>query len=97
SRLGQRPELFKYRVEVPADGEYELTAEVATVSLNNEVLIRINRDDPAPFAIPYTKGFWAASKPIRVKLTQGANTISVTARTPNRGVSVRNWQLKPVK
>ncbi len=97
SRLGQRPELFKYRIEVPAEGEYELTAEVATVSLNNEVLIRLNRDDPAPFAIPYTKGFWAASKPIRVKLTQGANTISVTARTPNRGVSVRNWQLKPVK
>jgi hypothetical protein len=97
SRLGQRPELFKYRVEVPAAGEYELTAQAATVSPNLEVLVRINRDEPAPFAMPYTKGFWEASKPMRVKLSEGRNTISVTARTPNRGVSLKNWHLKPVK
>ena len=47
SRLGQRPELFKYRIEVPAAGEYELTAEAATVSPNLEVLVRVNRDEPA--------------------------------------------------
>jgi hypothetical protein len=97
SRLGQRPELFKYRIEVPAAGEYELTALAATVSPNLEVLIRINRDDPAPFPMPYTKGFWETSKPMRVKLSQGSNMISVTARTPNRGVSIKSWQLKPVK
>lgn len=97
SRLGQQPELFKYRVESPADGEYELTAEVATVSPNLEVLVRVNRDDPAPFAMPYTKGMWQTSAPVRVKLTQGRNTISVTARTPNRGVSIKRWNLKPVK
>jgi hypothetical protein len=62
-----------------------------------EVLVRINRDDPTPFAIPYTKGLWATSEPLRVKLTEGRNTISVTARTPNRGVSIKHWQLKPVK
>jgi hypothetical protein len=97
SRLGQRPELFKYRLEVPADGEYELTAQAATVSPNLEVLVRINRDEPVPFAMPYTKGMWESSKPIRIKLTAGSNVMSVTARTPNRGVSLKNWQLKPVK
>jgi hypothetical protein len=97
ARLGQRPELFIYRVEVPADGEYELTAEVATVSPQLEMLVRVNRDEPAPFAIPFTKGFWDTSDPIKLKLTEGSNTISVTARTPNRGVSIKNWQLKPVK
>jgi hypothetical protein len=97
SRLGQRPELFKYRVEIPADGEYELTAQAATVSPNLGVLVRINRDEPAPFAMPYTKGLWGSSDPIKVKLTEGINVISVTARTPNRGASIKNWQLKPVK
>jgi hypothetical protein len=97
SRLGQQPELFKYRVEVPADGEYELTGEAATVSPNLEMLVRINREEPAPLAMPYTKGFWETSKPVRVKLTEGRNTISFTARTPNRGVSIKNWHLKPVK
>jgi hypothetical protein len=97
SRLGQRPELFKYRVEVPAEGEYELTALAATVSPNLELLVRVNRDEPAPFAMPFTKGAWETSKPMRLKLAEGRNTISVTARTPNRGVSIKNWQLKPVK
>jgi hypothetical protein len=97
TRLGQRPELFKYNIEVPADGEYELTAETATVSPNIEVLVRVNRDEPAPFAIPYTKGFWKTSEPMKVKLSEGRNTISVTARTPNRGASIKNWQLKPMK
>ena len=97
SRLGAQPELFKYRVELPVAGEYELTCQAATVSPNLEVLVRVNREEPAPFAMPYTKGMWAMSEPIRLKLDEGRNVISVTARTPNRGVSIKNWQLKPVK
>lgn len=97
SRLGQRPELFKYRVEVPAEGEYELSADVATVSPNLEMLVRINRDEPGPFGMPYTKGLWGKSEPVKVKLSEGRNTISVTARTPNRGVSIKQWKLTPVK
>jgi hypothetical protein len=97
SRLGLRPELFKYNIDVPADGEYELTSMAATVSPNIEVLVRVNRDEPVPFGMPFTRGFWETSKPLKLKLTQGRNIISVTARTPNRGVSIKNWQLKPVK
>jgi hypothetical protein len=82
---------------VPADGEYELSAQAATVSPNIEVLVRINRDEPLPFAMPYTKGMWAPTNAIRVKLTAGSNIVSITARTPNRGVSLKHWQLKPVK
>ena len=69
----------------------------ATVSPNIEVLVRVNRDEPVPFAMPYTHGFWETSKPLKLKLTQGRNVISITARTPNRGVSIKSWQLKPVK
>jgi hypothetical protein len=97
SRLGQQPELFKYRIEAPSEGEYELTCQAATVSPNIEVLVRVNRDEPLPFAMPYTKGQWESSKPIKLKLSEGRNVISVTARTPNRGVSIKSWQLKPVK
>lgn len=97
SRLGTQPELFKYRVEVPADGEYELSAHVATVSPHVELLVRLNREEPVPFAIPYTRGMWEASGPLRVRLSEGRNTISVTARAPNRGVSIKHWQLEPVK
>jgi len=97
SRLGQRPELFKYRVELPTAGEYELTADVVTVSPNHEMLVRVNREEPAHFPMPFSKGFWQTSNPIRLKLDEGRNIISITARTPNRGVSIKNWHLKPVK
>lgn len=97
TRIGSRPELFKYRVEVPAAGEYELTALAATVSPHLQMRVRINRDEPMPFDMPYTHGMWKPSEPVRVKLEEGRNTLSVTARTPNRGVSIKSWTLKPVQ
>jgi hypothetical protein len=97
SRLGERPELVKYRIEVPAAGEYELTAQLATVSFKQELIFRINRDEPVSHGIPYTKGLWGQMPPLKVKLEEGRNTISITARAPNRGVSFKSFQLKPVK
>jgi len=96
-RLGGRPELIKYRIELPAAGEYELSAKVATVSLDMEMIARINRDEPLSIAMPYTGGMWEMTEPIRVKLEAGRNTISFTARAPHRGVSIKSWHLKPVK
>jgi hypothetical protein len=78
-------------------GTYELSALVATVSNKQELLVRVNRDDPAPFGLPYTKGMWMATEPLKVALDEGRNTISITARAPNRGVSIKQFQLKPVK
>lgn len=97
SRLGARPELVKYRIDVPASGEYELTALLATVSIKQNMVIRINRDEPITYDIPYTKGMWMKSSPLKIKLEEGRNMISITARTPNRGISFKHFELKPVK
>lgn len=97
SRLGSRPELVKYRFEVPKAGEYELTAQLSTVSFKQEIIVRVNREEPVTHAIPYTKGMWAETQPLKLKLEEGKNTISITARAPNRGFSIKSFQLKPVK
>lgn len=97
SRLGSRPELVKYRIEAPAAGEYELTAQLSTVSMKQEMIFRINREEPVTHGIPYTKGSWGQMPPLKVKLEKGRNTISMTARAPNRGVSIKSFTLKPVK
>ncbi len=97
SRLGQQPELVKYRVEVPAAGDYELAAEVSTVAPKQQILIRLNREEPAPFDLPFTKGAWETTEPLKVSLAEGRNTISITARAPNRGVSINGFRLTPVK
>ncbi len=96
-RLGQRPELIKYRIEVPAAGEYELTARVSTVSNKQEMVLRMNREEPVSHGLPYTKGAWMEMKPLKVKLEEGRNMISITARAPNRGISIKSFQLKPVE
>lgn len=97
SRLGQAPELVKYRLEVPAAGAYELTADVATVAPKQQILVRINRDEPTVFDLPFTKGAWDTTEPLKVSLAEGRNVISVTARAPNRGVSINGLKLTPVK
>lgn len=96
-RLGNRPEILRYTFEAPAAGKYELTANVATVSTQQSVIFRLNRRTLVNATLPYTKGMWQQSDPEIIELRKGRNSIMVTLRAPNRGVSLKEFQLKPVK
>ncbi len=96
-RLGNRPELLKYTVEAPAAGKYELTMNVCTVSKPAPVIARLNRRTLVNKTLPYTKGSWQRTEPEIIDLREGRNTIQLTFRAPNRGVSIKEFQLKPVK
>ncbi len=96
-RLGQRPEILKYSVEAPAAGKYELTMNVCTVSQKYEVIARLNRRTLVNTMLPYSKGAWDRTEPEIIELREGRNTIMLTFRAPNRGVSIKEFQLKPVK
>jgi hypothetical protein len=56
----------------------------------------MNREQPVSHGLPYTKGAWMEMEPLRVKLEEGRNMISITARAPNRGISIKHFELKPV-
>jgi hypothetical protein len=96
-RLGQRPELIRYSVEAPAAGAYTLVADVATVSPKQEIILRLNRRTLVDISLPYTKGMWDKSKPVTIDLKEGKNTLMFTCRAPNRGVTMKEIQLVPVK
>lgn len=96
-RLGLRPEILRYTVEAPAAGKYELTLNVCTVSEKYEVIARLNRRTLVNAMLPYTKGSWQRTEPEVIELREGRNTIMLTFRAPNRGVSIKEFQLKPVK
>ena len=96
-RLGKRPELLKYTVETPAAGKYELTMKVCTVSKPAPVIARLNRRTLVNKTLPYTKGDWQRTEPEVIELREGRNTIQLTFRAPNRGVSIKDFKLKPVK
>ena len=97
ARLGQRPELIRYSVEAPADGKYELVVQVATVSPKQQVILRLNRRTLLDMPLPYTKGLWQESEPLAVDLKEGRNTLMFTCRAPNRGVTMKELRLTPVK
>jgi hypothetical protein len=96
-RLGKRPELLKYTIEAPATGKYEMTMKVCTVSKPAPVIARLNRRTLVNKTLPYTKGDWQRTEPEIIELREGRNTIQLTFRAPNRGVSIKDFQLKPVK
>jgi len=96
-RLGNRPEILRYTVEAPAAGKYALTLNVCTVSQKYEVIARINRRKLVNTILPYTKGSWQVTEPEVIELRKGRNSIQLTFRTPNRGVSMKELQLQPVK
>ena len=77
-------------------GKYELTLNVSTVSRQYEVIARINRRSLVNTMLPYTKGSWQRTAPEIIELREGRNTIQLTFRSPNRGVSIKELQLKPV-
>lgn len=96
-RLGNRPEILRYTVEVPSAGKYELTTKVATVSADQGVIFRLNRRTLVNVTLPYTKGAWQESQPETVELREGRNSIMVTFRAPNRGVTFKELRLKPTE
>jgi len=96
-RLGKRPELLKYTVETTAAGKYEMTMKVCTVSKPAPVIARLNRRTMVNKTLPYTKGSWQRTEPEIIELREGRNTIQLTFRAPNRGVSIKDFQLKPVQ
>jgi hypothetical protein len=95
--VGIRPEILRYTVEAPAAGKYEISLNVCTVSRKYEVIARLNRRTIVNIMLPYTKGTWDRTKPEVVELRKGRNTFMFTFRAPNRGVSLKDFKLTPVK
>ena len=98
-RMGDsRPEILRYYVEAPAAGKYTVSALVSTVSHEgNEVKYRINRRTIVDSKLPYTKGMWEQGKPEAIELREGRNSIQITFRQGNRGISIKALQFQPVK
>ena len=90
-----QPEMLKYSVDAPADGKYELTAEVCTVTMDREFMLRLNRRTLVNIVLPYTKGYWGETKPVLIDLKKGSNSFQFTVKAPNKGLSIKKFKLKP--
>jgi formylglycine-generating enzyme required for sulfatase activity len=89
--------LFSYSIHLPKAGNYEFTAHVCTVTVDRQCLLRVNRRTLVDVDIPYTKANWMDTEPVELDLKEGRNRIQYTHYAPNKGVSIKNFTLKPVK
>jgi hypothetical protein len=94
---GGRPDLMRYTIEVPAAGKYDLKAHVATVTLDQSLMLRLNRRTMVEVPVPYTIGLWKDSEPVTLELNEGRNTLEFTANPGNKGVSIKAFNLTPMK
>ena len=97
-------EPFEYTIEAPADGKYAFVARLATVNLDQHLLIMPNgAKTPINLPLPYTKGSWAQTKPVEIALLKGKNVLRFTRNPPtdpklqNWGLSIKDFTLTPMK
>ncbi|MGB0766621.1 MAG: hypothetical protein ACPGYV_02800 [Phycisphaeraceae bacterium] len=96
-RVGNRPEILRYNIEAPKAGKYALSMLVSTVSHEGmETTYRINRRTMVNPTFPYTKGAWEYSEPEVIELREGRNSVQITLRAPNRGISIKSLKLTPI-
>lgn len=97
SRNG-KPEAFEYTFDVPAAGTYALSASVVTVSPNQHLLVAANdAKEPIDIVLPYTLGKWEQTPSVEVSLAKGKNVLKFTRNEPARGLTIKQFTLKPAK
>jgi hypothetical protein len=80
----------------PSAGRYTLTAQVVTVQNGHKFTVAANDPKaPAEIAIPYTSGKWEQTQPVEITLKKGRNEIHVALQDGSRGVSIKQFTLKP--
>ena len=88
----------EYVVDAPQAGKYILSAHMATLQDGHKLWIAVNNpQQPVAFPVPYTVGLWQESKPIEITLVKGKNTLHIALEKESRGVSVKEFQLKPAR
>jgi hypothetical protein len=88
----------EYAVEVPNAGKYVLAARVVTAQDGQKFLVQANdAKEPVEIAVPYTIGQWQQTQPVELSLVNGKNVIRLTLKDGSRGVTIKDFTLKPVK
>ncbi len=88
----------EYAVEAAHAGGYALTASVVTVQEGQKFQFASNdAKEPVEIGVPYTVGKWQQTQPVGLSLVSGKNVIHFMLQDGSRGVTVKEFTLRPVK
>ena len=87
-----------YEFQAPQAGTYALSARVVTVQ--NGQIFQFSANDSKQLVekpVPYTKGMWQQTDPVKVTLEKGKNILHFELKPESRGVTIKEFILTPVK
>jgi DNA-directed RNA polymerase subunit K/omega len=67
-----------------------------TVTVDRSFLLRLNRRTLVDIPLPYTRGMWEQTKPVTIALKERRNTLQITIKAPNKGLTIKSFTLTPV-
>jgi hypothetical protein len=83
--------------DAPRAGRYALTARVASFEGGQKFLLTANEaKQPVEAAVPFTIGLWQETPPVEVTLVKGRNVLDFTLPPASRGVTLKEFSLKPI-
>ena len=89
---------FEYKLTASRAGNYSLKAKVVTANYNQKLNVSANDGTRITMQMPFTEGVWQSSKPVRLTLVKGENTLSFWRdEPPQKGVAIKEFTLTPVK
>jgi len=88
------PPRIEYAVEVPEAGVYGLTMMAAVVNFEQSIDVAVGADEPVSVQVPNTRGLWAATPEVDLRLPKGPQTLTLTRPASQRGLALRYFELK---
>lgn len=89
---------FEFKVKIPCDGKYKITAKVVTVNYNQNLMISTNVSETKHrIELPHTLGDWDVTAPIVLDLVEGENILRFwREQPPQKGIVIKNFTLSPI-
>jgi formylglycine-generating enzyme required for sulfatase activity len=88
---------MEYTLDLPAAGDYILTARIVTANPDQHLKVLANDSKPATnLSMPLTLGRWDSSKTVTISLKKGKNTLHFWRdKAPQYGMALKSFTLKP--
>jgi len=92
---------FEFDIDISSPGEYMFSARVVTVQ-NEQHPLQLSVTGNGSFSteycidIPYTRGKWKTTPPIKIMLSRGRFTFKFSRDVNSLGMSIRYFQLDPI-
>jgi len=88
------PPRIEYVVDVPTTGTYALGLRAAVVNFEQSVDVAVGAGKPVSIKVPNSRGLWAKTPAIELRLATGQQRVTLTRPASQRGLALRYMEFR---